>query len=305
VTETPRILVTGAGGFIGRQTLHPLLAQGYEVHGVGRGAAHATTAGYTHHQADLTDPSAVAALLRAIAPQTLLHLAWDVTPGAFWQARTNLDWVAASLTLYRGFVANGGRRAVFAGSCAEYEWSRPYLDEVATPLLPATLYGTAKNALHEILGKVAALDGVSLAWARLFMLYGPYECEARLVASVALALLRGEPAFCGDGTAWRDFMHVTDVGRALALIAAREITGPINVASGECTRIADVIGIIAELTGRGDLVRLGARQAPTPEPVLLQAATARLTGLGFQPRFTLRDGLADTIAWWRGQSPRL
>jgi nucleoside-diphosphate-sugar epimerase len=52
--------------------------------------------------------------------------------------------------------------------------------------------------------------------------------------------------------------------------------------------------------GRPDLLQLGARSAPANEPALLVPAVARLRDeVGWQPRFRLRDGIADSIAWWR------
>ena len=159
-------------------------------------------------------------------PTHLLHLAWDARPGLFWTSTENLRWVAASLGLYLAFAASGGRRAVVAGSCAEYDWSHSELDEARTPLVPRTLYGEAKRALHTLLERAAAQSGVELAWGRLFFLYGPHEAEGRLVSDVARALLAGREARCSEGSQQRDFMHVADAGRAFAALVASDVTGP-------------------------------------------------------------------------------
>jgi nucleoside-diphosphate-sugar epimerase len=128
------IVLTGASGFIGSQVVPLLVGAGHTVHVLGRSAA----AGCTVHPIDLIadDP---APLLASIAPEALLHLAWYAKPGAFWHAPENLDWVAASLRLVRGFAAAGGRRVVAAGTCAEYDWSFETLDELTTPSRPHTL----------------------------------------------------------------------------------------------------------------------------------------------------------------------
>jgi nucleoside-diphosphate-sugar epimerase len=299
-----RVLVTGASGFVGRPAVEALVARGYEVHVISRRAIDRRPAGLPDgvvaHAADLLDPSGVEMLLGEIRPSHMLHLAWDVTPGRFWQAPENLDWVAASLRLYRAFVASGGNRVVVAGTCAEYDWSADLLDEAATPIRPGTLYGTAKDALHRVLAAAALQDGVVLAWGRLFFMYGPREAPNRLVSDVARALLRGEPALCGPGTAERDFMHVADVGGALAATLDSAFVGPVNIATGDCVPIRAVVDTLAELTGRPDLVRLGARPAPKDEPPRLAASVTVLReGVGFAPRFTLAEGLADTLAWWR------
>lgn len=294
-----RVLVTGASGFVGRHAVPALLARGFEVHGASR--TRIDQPGATQHRVDLLDAGAVARVVDLVCPSHLLHLAWTVTPGAFWTTPENLDWVAASLHLYRAFAAAGGRRAVGVGSCAEYDWEYSTLDEATTPCRPATLYGVAKHALHQLLAKAAGQDGISLAWARLFFLYGPHEARARLVPDVTLSLLQGRPALCGDGLALRDFMHVVDAADALAAVLASDHPGPVNIASGECVPVRDMILGLAGIVGRPDLVQLGARRSPPGDPSVLAADVGTLAGLGFHPRHTRGTGLAETVAWWRAR----
>lgn len=84
---------------------------------------------------------------------------------------------------------------------------------------------------------------------------------------------------------------------------------PLNIASGLCLPVRDVIQKIALQIGRPELVRLGARPAPITEPPRLAAAINRLAcDVGFRPLRTLDEGLAETIAWWnatRSQSVAL
>lgn len=291
---TRRVLLTGTTGFIGRHAVQPLLDRGFEVHAVSRGAP--AVPGAHSHAADLLDPAAARALVAEVRPSHLLHLAWDVTPGRFWSSRSNLDWMAASLHLYRSFLDNGGVRAAVAGTCAEYDWSSGTLDE-GCALRPATLYGAAKHGLHVAL----AAAGGSLAWGRVFLLYGPHEPPVRLVPSVVVPLLRGEPAMLGDGRAVRDFMHVHDVAAALAAVLDSAHEGGVNIASGQALPIREMALAVAAQIGQPGLLRFGTRPTPAGEPPLLGTSAAVLGGLGFTARFGLHDGLADTIAWWRGQ----
>jgi nucleoside-diphosphate-sugar epimerase len=301
MTERRNVLVTGATGFIGRHVLPRLIARGYRVHAVGRTPI-AGPLDVQWHNADLLAPGVAAALAATIRPSHLLHLAWTATSGEFWIAPENVDWVAASLALYRSFAIADGRRALFVGTCAEYDWSHALLDEGATPCNPATLYGAAKDALHRVLRVASVQDGVSLAWGRLFSVYGPFEAERRLVPSVALPLLRGAPAPCGSGIVERDFMHVEDVAEALATILDSRYEGPVNVASGVCPPLRDIIDIIAKQVGGPPLVRFGTRPSRPHEPHRLAAATAVLRShIGFVPQYTLEDGLTQTIAWWRAR----
>ncbi len=284
-----RVMVTGATGFIGRHAVPLLQSRGFEVAAIGR------------DRADLLAPGIAAALVREIRPTHLLHLAWNAMPGRFWTAPDNLDWVAASLALHRAFAAAGGGRAVIAGTCAEYDWSDSLLDEATTACVPSTLYGVAKDALRRLL--LASPEGVKLAWARVFFLYGPHEPRPRLVPSVITSLLAGREALCGEGLIERDFMHVADVAAALVALLECDVTGPVNIASGICHPLREVIRCIADKIGRPDLVRLGARPSAASEPVRLAAAVRRLRDeVGFRPSRNLDLGIAETIAWWRNQA---
>lgn len=301
-----RVLVTGAGGFIGRHSLAALSARGFEVHAVTRAAFLPGAAAC--HAVDLLDHVATATLVASVQPTHLLHFAWTVAPGQFWSTRENLDWSAATLALYRAFVAAGGRRFVGAGTCAEYDWSPARvtgpLDERTSSCNPATLYGIAKHATHGMLAAAAALDAISLAWGRIFFLYGPGEKSGRLVSDVVAQLLRGEPVDTTAGTQRRDFLHVADVAGAFAALIASDVEGPVNIASGEAQPLATLLGEIARQTGAGHLLRLGARPMSPNEPAQLAAATHRLRAeVGFAPRFDLVSGVADTIGACRG-APR-
>ncbi len=299
--ETKRILVTGLSGFVGRQVLAPLLARGFEVHAITSGVGSVdATPGLTMHCADLLAPTTAAAILRCIQPSHLLHLAWMRDPGAGLMDGQNRSWAMASLRLYRAFAAWGGRRAVFAGSCAEYDWSHELLHETETPSRPRNIYGAAKNALRQALQKAAVEDGVSVAWGRLFFLYGPYEPKRRLVAHVTTSLLAGHHAKTSVGHQERDFLHVADAGQALVALLESAVTGTVNIASGECVPIRQLIETLGRLAKRPDLLEIGARSSDPDEPLRLAAHIARLsTEVGFTAQYSLEAGLTETLEWWR------
>ncbi len=277
-----RVLVTGSGGFIGRRTLAPLEALGFDV---------------VRNSADLLAPGAAEAVVEAVRPTHLLHLAWYAEHGKFWTSTENLRWVEASLALLRAFAAGGGVRAVLAGTCAEYDWTTgaAVLGEDA-PLAPATLYGAAKAGLHEIAAPFAAQAGFSLAWGRVFFLYGADEAPGRLFASVARSLLAGEPARTTAGTQVRDFMHVDDVGGAFAALLGAPVDGPVNIASGEGIQLREAIAGLALATGRSDQLELGALPQRPGEPERLVADARRLRlEVGYRPRVSLDDGIAGMV----------
>jgi nucleoside-diphosphate-sugar epimerase len=289
-----RVVLTGGSGFVGRAALAPLLATGAEVHLLGRSGA--VVPGCQSHAIDLVsdDPASV---LAAIAPTHLLHCAWYAEPGKFWHAPQNLDWLAASLRLARGFAAAGGTRLVGTGSCAEYDWAGSLMDEATTPLAPATLYGTAKAALFQTLMTAAPALGISFGWGRIFFPYGRGERSGRLLPDVIDAVLAGRRVATSDGGQTRDFIHVDDAAAAMVALLASDITGAVNIASGDCLPLRDIIGMAAAQAGDAGLIDWGTRPRQPGEPEVMAAATARLHGtLGFVPRWTLADGIADMVA---------
>lgn len=297
-----RVLLTGAGGFVGRRCLAPLAEAGYEVHAVGRRpATHASVdaPSLRWHAIDLLDARGVAALIAEVEPTHLLHLAWYTEHGKFWTAVENLSWVGASLKLFEAFAAVGGRRVVAAGTCVEYapEGDAP-CSEASTPLAPATLYGACKHATHVALEAFARQAGFTSAWGRLFFPYGPGEPPGRLVPSVARSLLLGEPALCTHGRQVRDFIHVEDAAHAFVALLDSGVEGAVNVGSGQPVALREVVEKVAAHAGRSDLIRLGARPAPEGEPLSLYADARRLREeVGWSPRYDLDEGLAAMVEW--------
>jgi nucleoside-diphosphate-sugar epimerase len=305
-----RLLITGATGFLGAPCVLRALSE-FEVHAVarkcserpglprsssdhGRGKPGRSP---SFHLCDLFNAVAVKELLAAVRPTHLLHLAWIATPGMYWTSPENHRWVEASKQVLTAFAEHGGRRAVIAGTCAEYDWTGDGVcREFETETRPATLYGQCKNGLREW------VEGCSLSfvWARLFFLYGPREHTARLVPSVARSLLAGEVAECSAGTQERDFLHVDDVADALISLLKSDLEGPVNVGSGEAVPVGSVIETVARACRRPDLVRLGARPTPVTEPPLLVADVTRLRDeLGWRQRIALDDGIRESVDWWR------
>jgi hypothetical protein len=142
---------------------------------------------------------------------------------------------------------------VATGTCYEYAWPDDAdCLERATPLATHTPYDFAKARCRAMIGAWAQAAGVEFAWARLFHLYGPGEHPERLVASVARALARGEPALCGSGAALRDFMDSREAGAAIAQIALARATGDVNVASGQPRSIADIARTLGRLAGAAE-----------------------------------------------------
>jgi nucleoside-diphosphate-sugar epimerase len=299
-----RVLLTGASGFIGRQCIPLLLAKDCEVHALARTVPASTDAETLHanlhwHQGDLLAPENSSRLIQSIQPDSLLHLAWYVVPGKFWEAPVNWEWVRASEELFEAFAANDGKRLVSAGTCAEYASGAGECVEDSTPLAPATLYGQCKHELQRKLPGLIARTGVSTAWGRIFHLYGPGENPSRVVPYAIRSLLRGEAALCSDGLQVLDFLHVRDVASAFVALLDSSSQGTFNIASGKPVELRTVLQEIGRQTGRTELIRLGARISAA-SPDRWWGNNYRLTNqTGWQPAFDLQSGLADAIEWWR------
>lgn len=295
--STKRVLVTGARGLIGQHCLPHLAALGYEVHAVTSQAAPAAAGDLAWHRADLLDAGAARALVAAVRPTHALHLAWVATPGIYASSLDNLRWAAAGPALLEALLASGTRRIVSAGTCAEYDWNKGPCDERSTPLSPGTLYAASKHAWHIAAEAMARAGSAEMAWARIFLLYGPGEHETRIVPAVVRALLRGETAACSAGTQTRDFLYVKDTAGALVALLDSPVCGSVNIASGHGVTVRDLVLTIAERIGRPDLVQFG---APANEPASLIAETKRLASeVGWRPQYDLASGLAETIEWWK------
>lgn len=298
-----KVLVTGGSGFIGQYCLGQLHAKGYEVHAVSS-VARPSTATVQWHQTSLLDEQQVQSLVNAVRPSHLLHLAWYTKHGKYWTASENLSWVQGSLSLIQAFTAVGGKRLVVAGTCAEYDWGHGLCVEGQTPLFPATLYGTCKQALELMLRSWSVQTGLSSAWGRVFSLYGPGENAQRLVPSVITTLLRGEVATCGNAALVRDYSHAEDTAAAFVALLDSDLQGPVNIGSGESFTLRHIVEKIAAKLDRPDLIQFRQPGAtPGSEPEFLLPDIARLASTGWVRKFGLDSGLDDTIDWWKRQPP--
>lgn len=274
------VLVTGASGFVGRHVVAALRERNLQV------------LGPTRAELDLLVPGEAGRWLARHRPSALVHLAWESTPGLYGDSPQNGRWLEASTELFDAFRAQGGERAVFAGSCAEYDWSAGLCDEERTPLAYGSAYARAKNALRaRVLGR-----GLDTVWARLFFLIGPGEKKGRLVPSLHAAMARGEPALLRGAQLRRDYLDVRDAGRALALLLLRGGTGAVNVGSGRARTLAEVAdGLVGQLGPSARWVSAPAAHATQEAPLVLARIDRLRERTGFAPRYELHDSLAAAV----------
>lgn len=226
-----------------------------------------------------------------------MHLAWAPNRGVY-RSPANARWAEAGRALFSTFVECGGRRAVAAGSSAEYDWSDGLCKENSTPLAGGGAYGEAKRALGRAFqglfpgGEV----GPSGAWARIFFLYGPHEPEGRLVPAVVRSLLEGGPVRCSEGSQVRDYLYVDDAADALVRLLDSDLGGAINVASGRGVAVRKIVLGLAERLGGVERIEWG---EPDRDPRVVADVTRLESELGWTGSTSLDVGLDRSIAWWR------
>jgi len=292
-----RVLVSGAFGYVGRYAIEPLLARGFEVLALSSRKRPNEDPRIRVIQADLFDTCRTGELLDLSRPTHLLHLAWETTPGRFWNSPLNQQWLEASLALFSAFANCGGRRAVGVGTCAEYDWKDGICCERLTPLVPGTLYGTTKLAAAKGLEELATKQGLSAAWGRLFFMYGAGEPAGKLAGAVLESLRRGEVARCSHGRQVRDFLYVEDAAEGLVELLDGEVAGPVNIASGEPRTIRELVEAIACAVGPLSEVDFGAIAASASEPPMICAEVRRLREeVGWRPKHDLTAGVKKMLA---------
>jgi nucleoside-diphosphate-sugar epimerase len=298
-----RLLVTGAGGLIGRHVVELAANQSIAVIASARKRPPQLAEGIEFAAADLSDEAEAAALVRSVQPTHIIHAAWETRQPTYWEDPINLAWVAATQRMAQAFAESNGQRFVQLGSCAEYDWSYGRCDEESTPTVPATLYGKAKVAAFQAV-RTAGHNKFQAVEARIFMVYGPGENPERFIPTICRNHAAGTVPNLASGTQLRDWLYVKDAARALLTLAqAGAPADVVNIGSGEAVSLGQVATTLARLAGAAE-TGLGRRPDRPGDPHLLTASTTRLRATGWQPAYDLESGLRETLDWWREEANR-
>ncbi len=289
-----RVLVTGASGFLGRYVLAGLQRRNIATVMLGRRrAADSTSADFI--EADLLAAPDFTSLVREAAATHLLHLAWYAEHGKYWTSPLNLRWVEATTRLVEAFCAAGGKQVVVAGTCAEYDWSQGCCREDSTPLNPATLYGTAKDTARRLVTELCDQHDVALAWGRVFLPFGAGEARERLIPSLIDVFSNRRAPFGVNATAYRDFLHASDVAEGFIALLQSGASGAYNISSAQPVLVGDVARELARLLDADAQVVLSLAASRPGEPSSLFGENLKLKALGWQAAHSLVHGLETTL----------
>jgi len=203
---------------------------------------------------------------------------------------------------------NPSAKLVFAGSRLHYGHPASLPVNESAPADPLSLHAVHKSAVEASLKVYGQLFGLRTVIARITNPYGPGQPRERTAYGVINRLVHlavaGEPLpIYGKGTQLRDYIHVDDVVTALVMMGeSPQADGRIyNVGSGAGTSLVDAATLIVELAGGGRLAHVDwpelAFRVETGDFV---ADISRIANeLGWRPNISLRDGLTQTIAFYR------
>jgi GDP-L-fucose synthase len=302
--KNSRIFVAGHRGLVGSAIRRKLEADGYE-----------NLILRAHEEVDLRDQAAVEKFFASERPE-YVFLAAALVGGILANSRRPADFIRENLLMQTHVIdaayRHGARKLQFLGSSCVYPKfaPQPIREEslLAGPLEPTNeAYAVAKIAGIKMAQAYRRQYGFDAITLMLTNLYGPGDNFDPLESHVLPALIRkfrdavrqnaAEVVIWGTGKARREFMHVDDCADAAVFLMLRYTDEQIiNVGTGEDLTIRNLAEALAEVTEfRGRITQDTSKPDGTPRKLL---DVSRLRALGWQPRISLRDGLAATYQWF-------
>ena len=319
---TKAILVTGGAGYIGSHTLKALALAGFTPVTLDNlSTGHRYTAKWgSFVRAELSDYNAICKVIREHKISAVVHLAASAyVAGSVADPRHYFDNnVSNSLNLLRAMLDCNIRHIVFSSSCATYgvPHALPVTEE--SPDVPVNPYGETKVMVERILKWYGKAYGLCSVCLRYFNAAGAdpegeigehHDPETHLVPSLieaALGLRRhfelyGTDYPTPDGTAIRDYTHVSDLASAHVLALrysfARGQSNVFNLGTGRGRSVYQVIRAVEAVSGQKVNIVFRARRSGDPPQLVASAAKAK-SQLGWRPQFLDLDQIVRTAWMW-------
>ncbi len=299
-----RALVTGGGGFLGRQIVHDLRQQGVAVSAlVRRPTGEPSCIGI----GDVPWPVArLSGIIESVAPDVIFHLAGAAVGSPEQLERVNVG-IAASIM--QALQEVGTRPLlVCCGSAAEY--GAAIVDgvpvEESLPCAPISVYGATKLSQTNAAIAFAQSTGTRVLIARIFNPIGPGMPDHLALAEFArdLAALGARGVLrTGNIRVSRDFIDVSHVSSALLKLAlASDARGILNVCSGRATRLEELVRMLIAASGKDIAIEVAPERLRRGEPNVIVGSTKLLAEFGAVPPHT---GYGDAVSRiWREVSRR-
>jgi dTDP-glucose 4,6-dehydratase len=307
-------VVTGGAGFLGARLCGWLLDDGSAVVCVDNLLTSSRTAvaglsrrpGFEFCYADVSEPWDVAGDVDLV-----LHCASPASPPEY--RRYPLETLSAGS---RGtehalaLAARTGARFVLAstsevyGNPERHPQREDYWGNV-NPVGPRAVYDEAKRFAEAMTAEYARSGRVRAGIARIFNSYGPGMRgeDGRMVPTFVTQALRGRPVtVTGDGSQTRSLCHADDTVRGLMLLAASHLTGPVNIGNPDEATVLQIAQRIVALAGTSSQIRFIPRPEDDPPRRRPDIGLARRE-LGFEPRVSWQEGLAETVRWFAARQP--
>ncbi len=298
------IVVTGGAGFIGSHIAWELSKENdvVVIDNLYTGNKENAPPGAKFIRADIRDYKAIAEVVSAadyvFHEAAIVSVVESIEKPLF----TDEVNVIGTLNILKALMEGHGK-LIFASSAAVYgDNSNLPLKESEKPK-PLSPYGVTKVSSEHYLRVFHELYGVPTVSLRYFNVFGPRQGANQYAGVISIFInraLKGEPlVIFGDGKQTRDFIYVKDVVKANLLAAeSRKANGRVfNVARGERTTILELAMKIIEITGTGASIIF---DKPRPGDIRhSQADISEIRKLGFEPEWSIQDGLKKTVEWYK------
>jgi nucleoside-diphosphate-sugar epimerase len=296
-----RILLAGATGVIGRQTVPVLAAAGHQVIGLARSPAHLPGAKVV--VADALDPAAVATAVTTAAPDLVIHMLTAI-PDPLNPKHLARDMALTNRLRTQGtanlLAAADGARIIAQGVAYAYDPAGAPIKDEDAPLWrrPPAQFAPVLDALRDMERQVTAAGGLVLRFGHL---YGPGSSYDPAGGGFARQLQAGKVPIVGDGGAMFSFTHAHDAATAILAAIDHPVGGVLNIVDDQPTLVREWLPAMAAMLGAPDPKRVPAWLAQLFVGGWGMAFMTRLAGaanararqqLDWKPSFSSwRDGL--------------
>lgn len=304
----PRVLITGAGGFVGRHLADHLDEQGVDIVGLGRTGPPSWWRG-GWQDADVVERASVTAAVREAAPDYVFHLAGLIASDDLAELlRVNV--IGTENVLEAVHAERPLAPVLVAGSAAEYgsivDGQTPVRED--HPLAPINPYGVSKAAQSLIALQFAMATGQRVVCTRTFNLVGPDVPDSLAPGAFARQLAEAEegdvPAVIQtrDLGTFRDFLDVRDAVRAYwLLLSNQEADGIFNVCSGRPVRTRELLHQLLALARVAIEIDEKHRNDPRDVPMQFGDCARLRATTTWEASIPLERSLEDLLAYWRSR----